>query len=128
MKIIFFTLCDYATNEKGHLTIVNTRDLLEVEKLPWRAYLGFAIKGYFDKEYPQTTLTLSIYKAEQESQPIFKTSADIKQGVGKFQMAGNLRGLIFNEEGEYEFRIESNHGLKFKDSFKIELSKPHNKS
>ena len=123
MTVELFTLCDFASNDNGHLTIINTLDKIVADKLPWRAYFGFAISGTIKHEQPNNTiLTLSIFKKRKKDSIIFETSTQIDSKIGKFAAAGNLRGLIFNKEGEYIFRIATNNGLRKDFPFNVTTS------
>lgn len=127
MTIELFTLCDFASNENGRLTIVNTLDNLTVGKLPWRAYIGFAIKGIIITEQPaDTTLELSIFPKGNEDAKLFEASSPIANKTGRFAAAGNLRGLIFDNEGDYIFRIASSNGLKSDYPFNVTAKKDTN--
>ena len=123
MDIELFTLCDYATNDDGRLTIVNTLDNLVVDKFPWRAYFGFALKGTIKHiRQEDTILTLSLYLKGQEETCIFNSSAPLMNKVGRFAAAGNLRGLIFEQPGEYIFKVYSNNGLCREYVFDVKLA------
>ena len=40
MTVGLFVLCDYAKNDNGRLTIVDTFDSIRASKLPWRPILA----------------------------------------------------------------------------------------
>lgn len=123
MTLELFTLCEFASNAEGKLTIVNTLDTITAEKLPWRAYFGFAIKGLIKHEHPvDTKLSLSIFK-ENNKETLFETTFPIIDKVGRFAAAGNLRGLIFEREGYYIFRVSTTDGLNIDYQFAVVLSK-----
>lgn len=126
MIVELFTLCEYATNSNGSLTIVNTLDKIVVGKLPWRAYFGFAIKGIIKHEQPQNTrLSLTVFK-DEEDQNIFETTFPIIDKIGRFAAAGNLRGLIFEQEGIYVFKVASNNGLNIDYQFEVKIANEKN--
>lgn len=122
MTLELFTLCEYASNSKGKLTIVNTLDAIIAEKLPWRAYFGFALKGIIMHEHPANTkLFLSIIKQESDL-TLFSTSFPVIDKTGQFAAAGNIRGLIFDREGEYIFRVSTSDGLCRDYNFIVKLA------
>lgn len=123
MTLELFTLCEYASNVEGKLTIVNTLDSIIAEKLPWRAYFGFAIKGLIKQEHlVDTKLSLSIFQENSEA-TLFETTFPVIDKIGRFAAAGNLRGLIFEREGNYIFRVSTTDGLNIDYQFAVVLSK-----
>lgn len=126
MKIELFTLCEYSSNHDGSLTIVNTLDRIETDKLPWRAYFGFAIKGIILHSQPSDTiLTFQISKKDSDK-VLFQTTFPIIDKIGRFAASGNLRGFIFEEEGDYLFQVSSNHGLNIDYPFIVVKNEPSN--
>ena len=94
-----------------------------MDKLPWRAYFGFALKGTIKHiRHEDTTLTLSLYLKGQEETCIFNSSAPLMKKVGRFAAASNLRGLIFEQPGEYIFKVRSNNGLSREYVFEVRLA------
>lgn len=139
MRIELFCLCDYASNEDGHLTVVRTLDEIVIDKEPWRAYFGFALKGLVINPQPvNTKIHLSIRKViespdpeeaeklTETTQPVFETSAPLGDKTGKFVAAGNLRGIIFNTPGSYRFRISIEERVIEDYYFKVTLAKTQN--
>lgn len=123
MTLELFTLCEYASNTGGKLTIVNTLDTITAEKFPWRAYFGFALKGIIKHEHPSDSkISLSILK-EDNNLAIFETTFPIIDKVGRFAAAANLRGLIFEQEGRYIFRVSNTDGLCVDYQFTVTLPK-----
>ncbi len=123
MTLELFTLCEFASNAEGKLTIVNTIDTIPAEKFPWRAYFGFAIKGIIKHEHPvDTKLSLSILKKNSDT-TLFETTFPVIDKIGRFAAAGNLRGLIFEREGDYIFRVSTTDGLNIDYDFAVVLSK-----
>lgn len=112
MELVLFTLCDYASNAGGRLSIINTLDTITAERFPWRAYFGFALKGNILHNQPQdTVMRLTISHSEERDKYLFDTSSPVPTQQGRFAAAGNIRGIIFSRPGKYIFRVETNHGL-----------------
>lgn len=44
MKVEISTLCEYASEHSGQLTIVDTFDAIFALKFPWRAYFHFVAR------------------------------------------------------------------------------------
>lgn len=134
MKIDIITICDFAKIENGRLSIVDSRDSLQIPKFPWRVYIGIAVKGTLMHKMPKDSFyILSIFKKDDiktadegclpDNKIVFKTQSPAIEDEGKFAIAGNIRGLIFNEPGEYIFRIQSSDGVKWDYNFNVTLSK-----
>lgn len=134
MKIDIITICDYAKIENGRLSIVDSRDFLEVPKFPWRVYIGIAVKGTLMHDMPADSYyILSIFKKDDikaandgtlsENKIVFMTKSPAIEDKGKFAIAGNIRGLIFNNPGDYIFRIQSSDGMNCDYEFSVVQSK-----
>lgn len=134
MKIDIITICDYAKIEQGRLSIVDSRDFLEVPKFPWRVYIGIAVKGTLMHDMPKDShYILSIFNKDDikaaddgsltERMTVFRAQSPAIEDKGKFAIAGNIRGLIFNEPGDYIFRIQSSDGARCDYRFSVVLSK-----
>lgn len=134
MKIDIITICDYAKIDNGRLSIVDSRDFLEVPKFPRRVYIGIAVKGTLIHDMPDDSYyILSIFKKEDieaadngslsENKIVFQTKSPAIKDKGKFAIAGNIRGLIFNSPGDYIFRIQSSDGVNCDYGFSVIQSK-----
>lgn len=134
MKIDILTLCDYAKIESGKLTIVDTLDLITAPKFPWRAYFGFAIKGCLKHEMAADGyFLLSIFSEDDieaagndtlpDDSYLFHTKSPAIQDKGRFAIAGNIRGLIFNHPGNYIFRIKTSDGVTRDYHFSVKNNK-----
>lgn len=124
MKVIFFTLCDYAKNEGGRLTIVDTFDVVKAAKLPWRAYFGFALKILLDHDDADSEkIILSINSQDNPNNILFETATELPkdQRQGLLAMAGNVKGLLFESAGAYCFRIYQDNREIYSYTFKVEL-------
>ena len=124
MTVELFVLCDYAKNDNGRLTIVDTFDSIRAAKLPWRAYFGFALKmlagpdDFDDKE-----LTLKIASQENPDAAIFETSTKLtsSQKKGSLSIAGNLKGLIFEQAGLHDFKVLLGGQEIYSHTFMVEV-------
>lgn len=121
MKIELITLCEYAVNHNGTLSIINTIDSFTFDKLPWRAYFGFAIKGIIKHPRPEeTNLKIQIIRNDNQ-QVMFEVLTPIKEKAGRFAAAANLRGLIFEKAGEYILKITTDNGLCEEYGFNVNV-------
>lgn len=117
MDIELFTLCEYASNTNGALTIVNTLDSFSAPKFPWRVYFGIALKANIISSLNDTsTIAFKIFKDDREDEAIFNTEIPVKDVKGRFTAAGNIKGLILSSDGKYCFRVSLN-GNTVKDYF-----------
>lgn len=111
MKCQIFTLCEYVTNNDGRLTIVNTIDNISVEKFPWRTYFGIALKLLITFQDTCKSLTISISQKGDNPHTLFESTTPLPaKGSGKFLLAGNLKGFIFDQPGVYSASITSDSG------------------
>ena len=124
MTVQFFTLCDYAKNDGGSLTIVNTFDVVKAAKLPWRTYFGFALKVLLDSADVDTKeLSLNICSQTEPGKSLFDTAVELpkEQRKGLLAMAGNVKGLLFEEVGDYAFKIYQDGREIYSYLFKVEM-------
>lgn len=124
MAVDLFALCDYAKNDGGRLTIVDTFDNIKAEKLPWRAYFGFAIKMHVNfEELNGDELVLKILSKAKPDSPLFCTSAKLStdRKKGCISIAGNLKGLLFEKVGSHVFKVFLEGQEIFSRDFNVEL-------
>lgn len=108
MKSEILTLCEYASEHNGHLTIVDTFDAIIATKLPWRAYFSVASKiDLSDYAGEYKTVSMKVVSAKDSDKVVFEASSPFNhpESFGKLNMVANFKGLIFEEPGEYLFRI-----------------------
>lgn len=123
MRTELFTLCDYAKNDGGKLTIVDTFDVVIAEKLPWRAYFGFALKLRMENCDGGKELQLKIIEKDHPDNSLFCVNtvlSQIKEG-GILATTGNLKGVVFEKEGDYEFKILLSEQEVYSFPFKVKL-------
>jgi len=124
MKSEIFTLCEYASEHNGHLTIVDTFDAIIATKLPWRAYFSVASKidlNDYAGEYE--TVSMRVVSAKDLDKVVFEASSPFNhpESFGKLNMVANFKGLIFEESGEYLFRILFDSTIIAECAFKVIL-------
>lgn len=108
MKPEILTLCEYASEHNGHLTIVDTFDAITATKLPWRAYFSVAYKiDLSDYTGEPKTVAMRVVSAKDADNVVFEANSPFNHpgSFGKLNMVANFKGLIFEEPGEYLFRI-----------------------
>jgi hypothetical protein len=125
MKTEIVTLCEYASENNGRLTIVDTFDVLNVDRLPWRAYFYIAAKMNVEgEECNYNTITISIVKASDETQSLFQANSKFTKGEGNLKhinVVAGLKGLIFSEEGDYKLRICLDEAMIVDYKFKVAI-------
>jgi hypothetical protein len=125
MKTEIVTLCEYASENNGRLTIVDTFDVLNVERFPWRAYFYIAAKMNVEgEECNYNTITIAIVKSSNETQTLFQANSKFTKGEGNLKyinVVAGLKGLIFNEEGDYKLRIYLDEAMVVDYKFKVAI-------
>ncbi len=124
MKVEISTLCEYASEHMGQLTIVNTFDVISALKFPWRAYFHFAAK--INLEYTRNNyqkITMEIIKVDDSQEKLFEVQGAYTKTVNaeKMNLVAGLKGLIFNYPGEYKFRVLFDGDIIIEHSFKLIL-------
>lgn len=122
MRPEILTLCEYASEHNGRLTIVDTFDAIDAMKFPWRAYFYVAAKidmERYDIDYK--TMSLSITLRGDSSKSVFEASSNFERpdDMGKLVVVAGLKGLIFELPGEYLFRIKLDDTLIAEYPFKV---------
>lgn len=110
MKIELFTLCEFAANNNGKLTIVDTIDSFIADKFPWRAYFGIALKLGLDSDIKHSgnDRPFSIYLCKEGENERLFTAETMLNTVkdDKVVLAANIKGLIFKSPGIYHFYLK----------------------
>lgn len=107
MKVTLFTLCNYASNNNGQLTIVDTLNSLSAVKFPWRAYFAIAVNIVFDGGLEGVKdFEMAIIKQGNKNK-IFSAvqKVDFSNAVKNLAVAANIKGLVFNSPGTYVFQV-----------------------
>lgn len=128
MRTEIVTLCEYASENQGRLTIVDTFDTVRAAKLPWREYFFAVAKIVFDKQdrWP-SKIGLIIVRAGQQDEPIFETYSQDNDSVShvsannKLNIVAGFKGLIFDSEGDYSFIVKFDNNVVLTHPFKVKL-------
>lgn len=124
MKPEILTLCEYASEHNGQLTIVDTFDAIAALKFPWRAYFYVAAKIDLDGcDIDYKTMSLCVVSKEEPAKPVFEASSKFARpdDMGKLVVVAGLKGLIFESAGEYCFRIKLDNTTIAEYPFKVSL-------
>ena len=124
MKLEICTLCEYASEHNGRLTIVDTFDAIAASKFPWRAYFHFATKINIEdnrKEYQK--IRMLIQKADDSLEILFDTNGSYNHidKAEKMNLLAGFKGIIFNTPGEYKFQVFFDDDLVIDHPFKVIL-------
>lgn len=117
------TLCEYASETNGKLTIVDTFDSIKASKFPWRAYFSIAAKINMEgceKSFDRLTFNIA---SDDNSEKIFEASSPFErmENMQKLNVVAGLKGLIFEHPGKYCFEIFFDNQRVAKHFFKVEL-------
>lgn len=109
MKPEIMTLCEYASENNGRLTIIDAFDTITATKFPWRAY--FSIASRIDLsgcEIDCKNISMKIVSANDPSNVIFEAESPFERpkDFGKLNMVAGFKGLIFPESGDFLFKIK----------------------
>ena len=108
MKVEISTLCEFAAEHLGKLTIVDAVDAISALKFPWRAYFHFAAKINLEdstKEFQK--IKMLIIKDDATQEEIFEADGAYNNmaNAEKMNLVAGFKGLIFNSPGEYKFQV-----------------------
>lgn len=122
MKPEIMTLCEYASENNGRLTIVDAFDAIIATKMPWRAYFSVASRIDFtgcDIDYK--TVSMKIFLTEDSSKVVFEAESPFNRpkDFEKLNMVAGFKGLIFNEAGDYLFTISLDDSIIAECPFKV---------
>lgn len=113
MKTSILTICDFAEDNKGKLTIVGTFDHIHSERIPFVLQKGFYIVAKFvDLNAPMGTIKISMRKPSGSTfLPQFQSSYQLD--IDSVNLAEASVSLVlhvptpsFDEVGRYEFIVE----------------------
>lgn len=120
MKPEIITLCEYASEHNGQLTIVNTFDALVATKFPWRAYFHVAAKiNIIDCAKHYGTVKMFIVSNNSGSIIFEASSPFTKEKIDKFNVVAGLKGLIFDQPGEYLLKLSLDNDMIVEYPFKV---------
>lgn len=126
MKIEISTLCEYASEHMGQLTIVNTFDNIFAFKCPWRAYFHFVAKINLEgiqRDYKK--IRMIIIKSDESQEKLFEVEGVYQKMIDteKMNIVAGLKGLIFNSPGEYRYQVFFDNDSIIDHPFKLILKK-----
>lgn len=124
MKVEISSLCEYASEHAGRLTIIDTFDTIVAMKIPWRAYFYYVAKidaNDVRKEYE----TIKVVIRNDGGDNLFEVSNPFgkHQLLHKFNLVAGFKGLIFDKAGEYKLSVYFDKELVIEHLFKVELRK-----
>lgn len=102
------TLCEYASDHNGSLTIADTFDAIVAAKFPWRAYFYIAARiNISDCNTDYKRISMKILSSCEPSKVIFETDSPFERpkDAGKICLVAGFKGLIFENTGDFYFRI-----------------------
>lgn len=122
MKPEIMTLCEYASENNGRLTIVDAFDTIIASKFPWRAYFSIASRiDLTECKIDCKTISMKIISAGDSSKVIFDTESPFEhpKDFGKLNIVAGFKGLIFTESGDYLFLIKLDDTVIAQCQFKV---------
>lgn len=122
MKSEIMTLCEYASENNGRLTIVDAFDTIMATKFPWRAYFSVASRiDLTDCKTNCETVSMKIFSANDSSKVVFEADSPFErpEDFGKLNMVAGFKGLIFTEAGDYLFTINMDGTVIAECPFKV---------
>lgn len=117
-----FTLCHYASEHNGSLTIVDTFDRIKAHKFPWRDDFYVVSKFRIDEKYSShKEILLKIFSLINERKVIFETKNNFEYDKSRTELniIAEFRGLIFENEGKYAFCIYLDNKLMGEYQFNV---------
>lgn len=102
------TLCEFASDHNGSLTIADTIDAIVATKFPWRAYFYIAARiNIADCPTDYKSISMKIVSSDEAAKVIFETTSQFERpkDAGKISLVAGFKGLIFEKAGKYFFRI-----------------------
>lgn len=128
MRLDFIIISEGAFNNNGSLTIVNTYNFIQVGSFKDKVSLGVAIRVVFDKNEIGSKHFEFIVDNRQNKMLITKVESDINipdSGDDIYlNIATNMQGLSFPEEGDYDLKVMIDGELLGTQSIKVKLIKP----
>lgn len=122
MNIEICTLCEYASEHEGRLTIVDTFDAILASKFPWRAYFHFALKINLEDGH-KVHQKIKMLIIDEHQHVLFEADGpyNVHDGADKMNLVASFKGLIFNHPGLYRFQVLFDDDLSVDYPFKLVL-------
>ena len=108
MNTEILTLCRYASNHGGHLSIIDTFDVIAASKFPWREYFYVAAKMNFsDDNENYKAISVVITSEDCPGKVLFEALSDFvrPEGSKKLNIVAGIKGFIFEYAGNYSLNI-----------------------
>ena len=123
MKLEICTLCEYASEHNGRLTIVETFDAIVASKFPWRAYFHFAAKISIESDQKEYQKIRMLIMKSESLEILFDTSGSYNyvDKTEKINLLAGFKGIIFSTPGEYKFQVYFDDDLVIDHPFKLML-------
>lgn len=123
MKLEICTLCEYASEHNGRLTIVDTFDAIVASKFPWRAYFHFAAKISIESDQKEYQKIRMLIMKSDSLEILFDTSGSYNYvyKTEKINLLAGFKGIIFSTPGEYKFQVYFDDDLVIDHPFKLML-------
>lgn len=123
MKLEICTLCEYASEHNGRLTIVDTFDAIVASKFPWRAYFHFAAKISIESDQKEYQKIRMLIMKSDSFEILFDTSGSYNyvDKTEKINLLAGFKGIIFSAPGEYKFQVYFDDDLVIDHPFKLML-------
>lgn len=123
MKLEICTLCEYASEHNGRLTIVDTFDAIVASKFPWRAYFHFAAKISIESDQKVYQKIRMLIMKSDSLEILFDTSGSYNyvDKTEKINLLAGFKGIIFSTPGEYKFQVYFDDDLVIDHPFKLML-------
>lgn len=128
MNVNILTLCDFAQDNNGKLTIVGVYDLIVAKKVPFKKHLFFVARICFDAEdcEKKHNLKVTIFDEKKQEALISPVTNELPIEENKKKVYCNLifdfGNLAFPSDGIYNFKLEVD-GKEFSTSLNVELEK-----
>lgn len=126
MKPVILTLCEYASDHNGSLSIMDTFDTISASKFPWRAYFYMAAKISNDDHIGDfNNISINIFPSSDPGDAVFKTSGPFEKGKDfkSLNIVTGFKGMIFNSPGDYILTICFDDTIIAELPFKVALKK-----
>lgn len=112
MKVNILTLCDFAQNNNGKLTIVGVCDLIVTKKVPFKKNLFFVARICFgaDESGKEHTFKVTISKEGEQAPLITPVTNELiiesKDRDTNCNLIFELGDFVFPIAGNYIFKLE----------------------
>lgn len=124
MRTDILTLCEYASDHDGSLSILDTFDIIKASKFPWRAYFYLAARiSNNDSVEDFKEISIKIYRSDNPEEIVFVTSSPCEnvKDFKNLNLVTGFKGLIFNSPGFYILNICLDQKSVAELKFNVEL-------